>query len=50
MELLYALHEAKVLLLPKKVTSEFAVASDFDTQHAVATAASLIHLGLCAVP
>lgn len=32
------------------ITSELALASDFDTQHAVATAAALIHLGLCAVP
>lgn len=34
----------------KAVTSELAVASDFDTQHAVAAAAALVHLGLCAVP
>ncbi len=31
-------------------TCELALASDLDAQHAVAAAAALIHLGLCAVP
>lgn len=32
------------------LTSELALAPDFDTQHAVAAAAALIHLGLSTVP
>ena len=31
-------------------TCEFALPPDLDTQHAVAAAAAVVHLGLCAVP
>ena len=34
----------------RMLTGKLALASDLDTQHAVAAAAALVHLGLGAVP